>query len=81
MLKGDLILTLRCRSLQALYNAGKERDIVNIKNGDALLFAITCGQVLYGYTVRKAGNMRFQSEELSLLMGYSIVDESTIIAP
>lgn len=40
------------RALQAVYNAGKARDIFYFKHGDSLLFAITCGQVLYAYTMR-----------------------------
>lgn len=40
------------RALQAIYNAGKARDIFYFKHGDALLFALTCGQVLYAYTMR-----------------------------
>ncbi|KAI8875183.1 hypothetical protein K501DRAFT_203150, partial [Backusella circina FSU 941] len=40
------------QQLFAVYNAGKARDIFYFKNGDALLFAVTCGQVLYAYTMR-----------------------------
>lgn len=40
------------RALQAIYNAGKARDIFYFKHGDALLFAVTCAQVLYAYTMR-----------------------------
>lgn len=38
--------------MQAIYNAGKARDIFYYKNGDALLFGLTCAQVLYAYTMR-----------------------------
>lgn len=38
--------------MQAIYNAGKARDIFYFKHGDSLLFAVTCGQVLYAYTMR-----------------------------
>ncbi|KAI8582245.1 hypothetical protein K450DRAFT_228052 [Umbelopsis ramanniana AG] len=48
----DIAQQFFVRALQALYNAGKERDIVNFKNGDALLFALTSAQVLYAYTMQ-----------------------------
>lgn len=48
----DLAQQLFVRALQAVYNAGKARDIFYFKNGDALLFAVTCAQVLYAYTMR-----------------------------
>ncbi|OBZ87329.1 hypothetical protein A0J61_04629 [Choanephora cucurbitarum] len=47
----DIAQQLLVRSLQAIYNAGKARDIFYFKNGDALLFAVTCAQVLYAYTM------------------------------
>lgn len=46
------IIILLNRALQAVYNAGKARDIFYFKHGDALLFAVTCAQVLYAYTMR-----------------------------
>lgn len=45
------------RALQAVYNAGKARDIFYFKNGDALLFGLTCAQVMYGYTVKKINHI------------------------
>ncbi|KAG1143041.1 hypothetical protein G6F37_007159 [Rhizopus arrhizus] len=48
----DLAQQLLVRALQAIYNAGKARNIFYFRNGDALLFAITCAQVLYAYTMR-----------------------------
>lgn len=48
----DIAQQMLVRALQAVYNAGKARDIFYFKHGDSLLFAITCGQVLYAYTMR-----------------------------
>ncbi|GAA5802042.1 hypothetical protein HPULCUR_007502 [Helicostylum pulchrum] len=48
----DIAQQMMVRALQAIYNAGKSRDIFYFKNGDALLFAVTCAQVLYAYTMR-----------------------------
>ncbi|KAI9486495.1 MAG: hypothetical protein EXX96DRAFT_534748 [Benjaminiella poitrasii] len=48
----DIAQQLLVRALQAIYNAGKARDIFYFRNGDALLFGLTCGQVLYAYTMR-----------------------------
>jgi len=48
----DIAQQLFVRALQALWNAGKERDIVGLENGDALLFALTSAQVLYAYTMQ-----------------------------
>ncbi|KAI8063716.1 uncharacterized protein B0P05DRAFT_555409 [Gilbertella persicaria] len=48
----DIAQQLLVRALQAIYNAGKARDIFYFENGDALLFAVTCAQVLYAYTMR-----------------------------
>jgi hypothetical protein len=48
----DIAQQLLVRALQAIYNAGKARDIFYYKNGDALLFGLTCAQVLYAYTMR-----------------------------
>jgi len=39
------------RALQGAYNAGHAREYFNIPHGDSLLFMVTCGQVLYAYTV------------------------------
>ena len=39
------------RALQGAYNAGKARDIIYFKNGDALLFGLACMEILYAYTV------------------------------
>jgi hypothetical protein len=52
----DIESTLVCRALQAVYNAGKARDIFYFRNGDALLFGLTCAQVLYAYTVVYLGS-------------------------
>jgi len=40
------------RALQGAYNAGHAREYFNIPHGDSLLFMITCGQVLYAYTMQ-----------------------------
>ncbi|KAI9248612.1 hypothetical protein BY458DRAFT_526365 [Sporodiniella umbellata] len=40
------------RALQAVYNAGKARDIFAFAHGDALLFALGSAQLLYAYTMR-----------------------------
>jgi hypothetical protein len=48
----DIAQQLLVRALQGGYNAGKARDILHFKNGDALLFGICCAQILYAYTVR-----------------------------
>ncbi|CAO3647052.1 unnamed protein product [Mucor fragilis] len=48
----DIAQQMLVRALQAIYNAGKARDIFYFKHGDALLFAVTCAQVLYAYTMR-----------------------------
>ncbi|PHZ12325.1 uncharacterized protein RHIMIDRAFT_203365 [Rhizopus microsporus ATCC 52813] len=48
----DIAQQLFVRALQAVYNAGKARDIFYFRNGDALLFGLTCAQVLYAYTMR-----------------------------
>jgi hypothetical protein len=58
------------RALQAIYNAGKARNIFYFRNGDALLFAITCAQVLYAYTVR----IQISSATLPFL--FSSLDET-----
>lgn len=39
-------------SMQGVYNAGKHRGLFSFRHGDAALFAIACGQVMYAYTVR-----------------------------
>lgn len=38
--------------MQGVYNAGKHRGMFSFRHGDAALFAIACGQVMYAYTVR-----------------------------
>ncbi|KAI8089945.1 uncharacterized protein BX664DRAFT_334285 [Halteromyces radiatus] len=48
----DIAQQLLVRALQAVYNAGKARDIFHFKNGDALLFGLTSAQVLYSYTMQ-----------------------------
>ncbi|CAO3609883.1 unnamed protein product [Cunninghamella blakesleeana] len=48
----DIAQQMLVRALQAIYNAGKARDIFYFKNGDALLFGLTCAQVMYGYTMQ-----------------------------
>ena len=48
----DIAQQMLVRALQAIYNAGKARDIFYFKHGDALLFAVTSGQALYAYTMR-----------------------------
>ncbi|SAM04863.1 hypothetical protein [Absidia glauca] len=50
----DIAQQLLVRALQAVYNAGKARDIFYFKNGDALLFGLTCAQVMYSYTMQPA---------------------------
>ncbi|KAG0332329.1 hypothetical protein BG004_001299 [Podila humilis] len=40
------------RSLQGVYNAGKHRGLFSFRHGDAALFAIACGQVMYAYTMQ-----------------------------
>ncbi|RUP50009.1 hypothetical protein BC936DRAFT_140735 [Jimgerdemannia flammicorona] len=39
-------------ALQATYSAGKSREMIDFKHGDALLFALTSAQVLYAYTMQ-----------------------------
>ncbi|KAF7725989.1 hypothetical protein EC973_009135 [Apophysomyces ossiformis] len=48
----DIAQQLFVRALQAIYNAGKARDIFYFRNGDALLFGLTCAQVMYAYTMQ-----------------------------
>ncbi|KAG0029769.1 hypothetical protein BGZ81_003456 [Podila clonocystis] len=40
------------RSMQGVYNAGKHRGLFSFRHGDAALFAIACGQVMYAYTMQ-----------------------------
>ncbi|KAJ3066889.1 hypothetical protein HDU98_009860 [Podochytrium sp. JEL0797] len=40
------------RSLQALYNGLRSRDLVRFENGDAVLFSIACGSIMYAYTMQ-----------------------------
>ncbi|KAI8600631.1 hypothetical protein EDD21DRAFT_415663 [Dissophora ornata] len=40
------------RAGQGVYNAGKHRGVFSFRHGDALLFALACGQVLYAYTMQ-----------------------------
>lgn len=48
----DIAQQLFVRALQGVYNAGKARDILYFKHGDALLFGLACGQILYAYTMQ-----------------------------
>ncbi|KAL0090897.1 hypothetical protein J3Q64DRAFT_1707611 [Phycomyces blakesleeanus] len=48
----DIAQQLLVRAVQAIYNAGKARDIFYFKNGDSLLFGLTCAQILYAYTMQ-----------------------------
>ncbi|KAL1930409.1 hypothetical protein VTP01DRAFT_10571 [Rhizomucor pusillus] len=48
----DIAQQLFVRALQGVYNAGKARDILYFKNGDALLFGLACAQILYAYTMQ-----------------------------
>ncbi|KAG9324804.1 hypothetical protein KVV02_004677 [Mortierella alpina] len=40
------------RAGQGVYNAGKHRGLFSFRHGDAALFALACGQVLYAYTMQ-----------------------------
>ncbi|KAK3829326.1 MAG: hypothetical protein J3Q66DRAFT_324911 [Benniella sp.] len=40
------------RAGQGVYNAGKYRGVFRFRHGDALLFALACGQVMYAYTMQ-----------------------------
>ncbi|KAF9187315.1 hypothetical protein BGZ51_001405 [Haplosporangium sp. Z 767] len=40
------------RAGQGVYNAGKHRGVFSFRHGDAALFALACGQVLYAYTMQ-----------------------------
>ncbi|KAF9919776.1 hypothetical protein FBU30_010549 [Linnemannia zychae] len=40
------------RAGQGVYNAGKHRGLFSFRHGDALLFALACGQVMYAYTMQ-----------------------------
>ncbi|KAI1303392.1 hypothetical protein EDD11_005355 [Mortierella claussenii] len=40
------------RAGQGVYNAGKHRGVFSFRHGDALLFAVACGQVMYAYTMQ-----------------------------
>ncbi|KAF9406971.1 hypothetical protein BGZ94_002885, partial [Podila epigama] len=40
------------RSLQGVYNAFKHRGLFSFRHGDAALFALACGQVMYAYTMQ-----------------------------
>ncbi|KAI7852821.1 hypothetical protein BDC45DRAFT_179185 [Circinella umbellata] len=48
----DIAQQLFVRALQGAYNAGKARDIIYFKNGDALLFGLACMEILYAYTMQ-----------------------------
>ncbi|KAF9155328.1 hypothetical protein BG015_010260 [Linnemannia schmuckeri] len=40
------------RAGQGVYNAGKHRGLFSFRHGDAALFALACGQVMYAYTMQ-----------------------------
>ncbi|KAI7815802.1 hypothetical protein BC939DRAFT_87666 [Gamsiella multidivaricata] len=40
------------RAGQGVYNAGKHRGVFRFRHGDAVLFALACGQVMYAYTMQ-----------------------------
>ncbi|ORZ10262.1 hypothetical protein BCR41DRAFT_338819 [Lobosporangium transversale] len=40
------------RAGQGVYNAGKHRGVFSFRHGDAVLFALACGQVMYAYTMQ-----------------------------
>ncbi|KAF9954604.1 hypothetical protein BGZ65_003920 [Modicella reniformis] len=40
------------RAGQGVYNAGKFRGVFRLRHGDALLFALACGQVTYAYAMQ-----------------------------
>ncbi|KAF9175578.1 hypothetical protein BGX21_004852 [Mortierella sp. AD011] len=44
--------TMLIRAGQGVYNAGKHRGVFSFRHGDALLFALACGQVMYAYTIQ-----------------------------
>ncbi|KAF9200048.1 hypothetical protein BGZ49_009755 [Haplosporangium sp. Z 27] len=44
--------TMLIRAGQGVYNAGKHRGVFSFRHGDAVLFALACGQVMYAYTIQ-----------------------------
>ncbi|KAF9433533.1 hypothetical protein BGZ76_009312 [Entomortierella beljakovae] len=44
--------TMLVRAGQGVYNAGKYRGVFSFRYGDALLFALACGQIQYAYTIQ-----------------------------